>query len=311
MKQLWEKKLLIKTEKVNYSLDVHGEPLAQTSTNSEKDVYKYSAETPGFGWSLPARTYATPSPTRSIQRQLRGKFGFQPESTSASHGLKRPWFSSPTGDRLTTPKLTRAVEFSKFDGTLRPGGDRNFVREDTWSLKIPETQLNRAGLTEALADRANIVGLEEMVLTDRYRKPISDAAGKADLESPLQKLYAAPRTNYEKHFGQSDMTLAEKLVMSPPKKKWRLSRSQSAGGEEDSSADKLSKIQESIIALTAKVMAVADTQTAILDILTAGRQVSSASIHVSDSDSTSPPSSPWPVCPVACTSGADNIPSPS
>ena len=79
----------------------------------------------------------------------------------------------------------------QFDCTLRPGGAQYFVREDMWSLKISEKYLNQAGLMKGLANRANIVGLEEMVLTDRYGKPISDAAGKANLESPSQKLYSA------------------------------------------------------------------------------------------------------------------------
>ena len=178
---------------------------------------KTDLETP-FGW----HTSSSASFGLGSSGSSRSLADFRPSATST---VQQDAGSRPVGRKFTT----RKVNVVKFDGTQKSGRRSHIQQGAPWLIRCPAVCTVRR-LTDLVKKKAISQGVSpdmEFILTD------SSGYALQDDERPdvSRKILAAPRHNFERHFGEC-VSLAEQLSSRTPegqKSEKRRSSSDSLG----------------------------------------------------------------------------------
>ena len=159
-------------------------------------------------------------PARSSGRGLFQESSRTPYSRPSAASFAGDSSSKPLSKGRQKTPLTRNIVVVKLDGGEK-GGGRTYAIKGYLKVKVDApAPISLSGITAVVERAAEKQGVRgDLLLLDKWGYPFPDDMVGQDWEPPHLKILAAPRENYEQHFGSSSLSLGDKLLHTPEKPK--------------------------------------------------------------------------------------------
>ena len=160
------------------------------------------------------------TPARSSGRGLFQEISRTPYSRPSAASFAGDSSSKPLSKGRQKTPLMRNIVVVKLDGG-EMGGGRTYAIKGYLKVKVDApAPISLSGITAVVERTAEKQGVRgDLLLLDKWGYPFPDDMVGQDWEPPLLKILAAPRENYEQHFGSSSLSLGDKLLHTPEKPK--------------------------------------------------------------------------------------------